>query len=138
MLCSFFSKLREGESRNTLFTTSPSSFIPLQRKTMKKFTAWNWKWSISSSGFSFKEKNNICIKIFELENMHIAFTYMGLMKKNSFIPKKIHLRLLRNHAAYFFLKSTKMRFKIPKIKHTLFSFFKLNLNINLFSDWLNC
>lgn len=47
--------------------------------------------------------------------MHIAFTYMHLMKK-SFIQKKkkkIHLRLLQNHAAYFF-QGTKMSFKIQK------------------------
>lgn len=66
----------------------------------------------SCLGFSLK-RITYCIKIFE--NMHIAFTYMHLMKK-SFIQKKkkkIHLRLLQNHAAYFF-QGTKMSFKIQK------------------------
>lgn len=39
-------------------------------------------------GIFFKEKEWHCIKMFEIENMHIAFTDMYLMKKNYFIKKK--------------------------------------------------
>lgn len=59
----------------------------------------------SCLGFSLK-RIIYCIKILELENMHIAFTYMHLMKEFFYPKKKNHLKLLQNHAAYF-LKALK-------------------------------
>lgn len=63
--------------------------------------------------------------MFELENMHIAFTDMDLMKKILLYQKKkkkIILDYSKNICSLSFLKSTKMRFKMQKKKrkHKLF------------------
>lgn len=60
----------------------------------------------SCSGFCLK-RITYRIKIFELGNMHIAFAYMHLMKTKFYSKNKNHLRLLQNHADFFFFKALK-------------------------------
>lgn len=68
------------------FTTSPSLFIyPTEKKNNEKFYSMKLKVKCHSClGFSVKSRITYFMKILELENMHIAFTDMHLMKKKFF------------------------------------------------------